>query len=87
MIYSIESGRDLDDPGICQRVCRLKIRVNALLPARRTQICLNATSNDAIRKMLLQHVPMNRIADPDEMAGAVLYLVSDAPPHTPQAPV
>ncbi len=31
---------------------------------------------------LKAHVPMQRVAEPDEMAGAVLYLVSDAASYT-----
>ena len=30
----------------------------------------------------MAHIPMKRVADPSEMAGTVLYLVSDASSYT-----
>jgi NAD(P)-dependent dehydrogenase (short-subunit alcohol dehydrogenase family) len=33
-------------------------------------------------EQVLNHVPMRRIAQPEEMAGAVLYLVSPAASYT-----
>lgn len=83
-IYSITKAAVISMTQAFAKECAgLKIRVNALLPgATDTKFASALTSNDAIRKMLLQHVPMNRIADPDEMAGAVLYLVSDASSYT-----
>ncbi|MCC6200713.1 MAG: SDR family oxidoreductase, partial [Moraxellaceae bacterium] len=59
------------------------IRVNALLPgATETKFASALTQNPAILNELLKHVPMNRIAQPDEMAGAVLFLVSPAGSYT-----
>ena len=61
----------------------INIRVNALLPgATDTRFAAVLVKNEAIRNQLLTHVPMNRIAEPNEMAGAVLYLVSDAASYT-----
>ena len=61
----------------------LNIRVNALLPgATDTKFAATLVNNDAIKKQLLQHVPLNRVAEPSEMAGAVLYLVSQASSYT-----
>jgi len=36
----------------------------------------------AILKQALAHVPMRRVAQPSEMAGAALYLASDAASYT-----
>ena len=39
-------------------------------------------NNPAILKQALAHIPANRLAQPEEMAGAVLYLVSSAASYT-----
>ena len=55
------------------------VRVNALLPGLTdTKFAGALTSNKDILNHALKSIPMGRIARPDEMAGAVLYLVSDA---------
>ena len=55
-----------------------KIRVNALLPGLTdTKFASAIISSDDICKMALSQIPMGRYADPEEMAGAVLYLASD----------
>lgn len=59
------------------------IRCNALLPGLTdTKFASALTSNEAILKHALQIIPLNRVADPSEMAGAVLYLASDASSYT-----
>ncbi len=59
------------------------IRVNALLPGlTQTKFADALISNDAIYKYALEQIPMHRHATPEEMAGAVLYLVSDASSFT-----
>ena len=55
------------------------VRVNALLPGIVETRFAAALHQDAgIRATLERLVPMGRIAQPAEMAGAVVYLVSDA---------
>ena len=59
------------------------IRCNALLPGLTdTKFASALTSNEAILKHALQIIPLKRVADPSEMAGAVLYLASDASSYT-----
>ena len=59
------------------------VRVNALLPgATDTKFASALIKNPAILKQALLHVPANRVAQPEEMAGAVLYLVSSAASYT-----
>ena len=65
------------------------IRVNALLPGF-TDTKMTAVfkqDEDNLKAMLDQNVPMNRMAQPDEMAGAVLYLVSDEASYTTGAQI
>lgn len=55
------------------------IRVNALLPGLTdTKFAAALTQSEEIMKVVLPMIPLGRIAKPAEMAGAVLYLVSDA---------
>ena len=59
------------------------IRCNALLPGLTdTKFASALVSNDAILKTALQQIPLKRVARPEEMAGAVLYLASDASTYT-----
>lgn len=59
------------------------VRVNALLPGLTdTRFAATIIKNEAILPKMLEHVPMKRVAQPDEMAGAVLYLVSPAASYT-----
>ncbi len=59
------------------------IRVNALLPGLTdTKFASAIISSDEICKYAVDQIPMGRYAKPEEMAGAVLYLVSDAASFT-----
>jgi NAD(P)-dependent dehydrogenase (short-subunit alcohol dehydrogenase family) len=60
-----------------------KIRVNALLPGlTETKFAKVLIETDWIYEHALQGIPLKRHAQPDEMAGAALYLVSDAASFT-----
>ncbi len=65
------------------------IRVNALLPGftdtRMTSVFKQ--DEETLKALLDENVPMNRMAMPDEMTGAVLYLVSDEASYTTGAQV
>ncbi|HEU0199912.1 MAG TPA: SDR family oxidoreductase [Burkholderiaceae bacterium] len=61
------------------------VRVNALLPGAtdtKFAAALIHNPNEAARKAAMAHIPMRRAAQPDEMAGAALYLASNAASYT-----
>jgi NAD(P)-dependent dehydrogenase (short-subunit alcohol dehydrogenase family) len=59
------------------------VRCNALLPGLTdTKFASVRVNTPAILKQALAHVPMRRVAQPSEMAGAALYLASDASSYT-----
>ncbi|HTV86273.1 MAG TPA: SDR family oxidoreductase [Dyella sp.] len=59
------------------------VRCNALLPGLTdTKFASVLVHTPAILKQALAHVPMRRVAQPSEMAGAALYLASDAASYT-----
>ena len=59
------------------------VRVNALLPgATATKFASALFDNPVILKEALTRIPMKRVAEPDEMAGTVLYLASNAASYT-----
>ncbi|MCC2637352.1 MAG: short chain dehydrogenase family protein [Moraxellaceae bacterium] len=83
-IYSITKAAVISMTHAFAKECApLGVRVNALLPGfTETKFASALTQNEQILKTVLQHVPMNRVAQPDEMAAAVLYLVSPGASYT-----
>ncbi len=83
-IYSITKSAVIAMTKTFAKECApLGIRVNALLPGLTdTKFASALTSNDAILKQAMMHIPMKRAAMPEEMAGTVLYLASDASSYT-----
>ncbi len=83
-IYSITKASVIAMTKSFAKECAtLGIRVNALLPGLTdTKFASALTGNDAILKMALMHIPMKRVAMPEEMAGTVLYLASAASSYT-----
>lgn len=83
-IYSITKSAVIAMTKSFAKECaQLGIRVNALLPGLTdTKFASTLTSNDAILKQAMMHIPMKRVAMPEEMAGTVLYLASDASSYT-----
>ncbi len=74
---------------MAKEYARDKIRVNALLPGF-TDTKMTAVfkaNEDSLNTLLDENVPMNRMAQPDEMVGAVLYLVSDEASYTTGAQI
>jgi NAD(P)-dependent dehydrogenase (short-subunit alcohol dehydrogenase family) len=88
-IYSITKAAVISMTQSFAKECgSLNIRVNALLPGLTdTKFASALTSNDQILKTALRVIPLGRVADPDEMAGTVLYLVSDASSYTTGASI
>ena len=62
-----------------QECAGFNIRVNALLPGlTKTKFAGALFQQDDIYKAAIAQIPMHRHAEPKEMAGTVLYLVSEA---------
>jgi NAD(P)-dependent dehydrogenase (short-subunit alcohol dehydrogenase family) len=56
-----------------------RVRVNAVLPGvTRTRFSAALTEDDEFTARALARIPLKRIAEPQEMAGAIVYLASDA---------
>jgi len=83
-IYSItKSGVVGLTKAFAKEVAQYNIRVNAILPGMiDTKFSATLTKNPEILKSVLPQIPLARIAKPDEMAGLVVYLVSDAASYT-----
>lgn len=83
-IYSITKAAVVNMTKVFAKECApLGIRCNALLPGlTKTKFAGALFSNDEIYQMAVQGIPMGRHAEPSEMAGTVLYLVSDASSYT-----
>jgi len=65
-----------------------KIRVNAVLPGLiRTRFSEALFVNEEIYNNLIQQIPLGRPAAPEEVVGAVLYLVSEASSFTTGASI
>ena len=79
-IYSItKAGVVALTQSFAKELAPLNIRVNALLPGLTdTKFSSVIIGSPDIMKIILPTIPMGRVAKPEEMAGAVLYMVSDA---------
>ena len=83
-IYSITKAAVINMTRVFAKECGpLGIRCNALLPGlTKTKFAGALFDNEDIYNEAMKSVPLGRHADPDEMAGTVLYLVSDASSYT-----
>lgn len=83
-IYSITKAAVVNMTKAFAKECaRHHIRVNALLPGlTKTRFAGALFTNDDIYQSAIAQIPMRRHAEPAEMAGTVLYLVSDAASYT-----
>ena len=83
-IYSVTKAAVISMTKVFAKECaQFGIRCNALLPGLTdTKFASALTKNDAILNLALTRIPLKRVAAPSEMAGAVLYLASEASSYT-----
>lgn len=83
-IYSITKAAVINMTKAFAKECAQHgIRVNALLPGfTKTKFAGALFDNKEIYEAAMQEIPMKRHAEAKEMAGTVLYLVSDASSYT-----
>jgi len=83
-VYSISKAAVVNMTKSFAKECgQFGIRVNALLPGlTKTKFAGALFTNEDIYKRAISAIPMGRHAEPDEMAGAVLFLVSSAGSYT-----
>ncbi len=83
-IYSVtKAALTCMTQAFAKELAAFNIRVNALLPGLTdTKFSSAITANEDIKNMVVAQIPLQRMAQPEEMAGAVLYLVSDASSFT-----
>lgn len=79
-IYSISKAAVINMTQSFAKECApWKVRVNAVLPGlTETKFASALTKNEQILNVALQQIPLARVAQPEEIAPAILYLVSDA---------
>ncbi len=83
-IYNITKGAVINMTQSFALECgEYGIRVNALCPgATETKLAAALTQDESLLKQILPRIPLGRVAQPEEMAGMVLYLASDASSYT-----
>lgn len=83
-IYSISKAAVVNMTKAFAKECaQHNIRCNALLPGfTKTKFAGALFTSDEIYQTAIASIPMQRHADPKEMAGTVLYLASDASSYT-----
>ena len=83
-IYSITKAALVNMTKSFAKECgQFNIRCNAILPGMtKTKFASALFDNEDIYQSFLERTPLGRHAEPDDMAGTVLYLVSDASSYT-----
>jgi NAD(P)-dependent dehydrogenase (short-subunit alcohol dehydrogenase family) len=83
-IYSITKAAVVNMTRAFAKECaQYNIRCNAILPGlTKTKFAGALFDNEKFYKYAVSSIPMKRHAEPNEMAGAVLYLVSNASSYT-----
>lgn len=88
-VYSITKAGVINMTKAFANECgNLGIRVNSLVPGvTRTKFAQALHDDDQFYLPAMARTPLGRSAEPDEMAGAVLYLASDASSYTTGAAI
>jgi NAD(P)-dependent dehydrogenase (short-subunit alcohol dehydrogenase family) len=83
-IYSVTKGALITmTQAYAKELAPHRIRVNALIPGLTdTKFSSALMQQDELYKHVVAQIPMGRHAEPDEMVGAALYLVSEASSFT-----
>ncbi len=83
-VYSMTKGAVITmTQAYAKELAGHKIRVNALLPGLTdTRFASALFKSEVVHEKIVSAIPMGRHAEPSEMAGAVLYLVSEASSYT-----
>jgi 3-oxoacyl-[acyl-carrier protein] reductase len=63
---------------LAKELARKQITVNALAPAAATAMTATIRTDPKFAEQMLARIPMRRWAEPDEVAGAFVFLASDA---------
>jgi NAD(P)-dependent dehydrogenase (short-subunit alcohol dehydrogenase family) len=79
-VYSIsKAGVIMATKVMAQQWAQYNIRVNAIAPGlTKTRFSEALWSNPAVLQGAIVRTPLQRVAEPDEMVGAVIFLASDA---------
>ena len=79
-IYSVTKAAVISMTQAFAKECApWKVRVNAVLPGLTdTRFASALIGNERILNMILPLIPMNRVAQPEEIAPAILFFASDA---------
>ncbi len=79
-VYSITKAAVVNmTKAFAQECAEYGIRCNAILPGlTRTKLASGLINNKEIHERIMNKMPLGRPAEPEEMAGTVLLLVSDA---------
>jgi dehydrogenase/reductase SDR family protein 4 len=79
-VYSIsKAGVIMATKVMAQQWAQYNIRVNAIAPGLvKTRFSEALWSNPDIAQAVMTRTPLQRVAEPDEMVGAVIFLASDA---------
>lgn len=78
-VYSIsKAGVIMATKVMAQEWAKYNIRVNAIAPGlTRTRLSRALWENSEVLEVIVGRTPMGRIAEPEEMVGAIIYLASE----------